>query len=94
MLCDGVVTGVRSLAKHKVAGSTPVTRSEELGRPRVLTTRHHRWQPVMTGRFACGWSSTTIIAADESGTVPAFDTDDVFLAVALAVASTDPVSRG
>jgi len=27
MPCDAVVTGVDRLAKHKVAGSTPVTRS-------------------------------------------------------------------
>ena len=27
---DGLVTGVEALAKHKVAGSTPVTRSQEV----------------------------------------------------------------
>ena len=27
MGCDGVLTGIAALAKHKIAGSTPVTRS-------------------------------------------------------------------
>jgi hypothetical protein len=29
MRCDGVVTGVAAIAKHKVVGSTPITRSRK-----------------------------------------------------------------
>jgi hypothetical protein len=37
MPCDAVVTGVDPLAKHKVAGSTPVTRSFRFRRVRWVT---------------------------------------------------------
>jgi hypothetical protein len=36
---DGLVTGVEALAKHKVAGSTPVTRSRFLGKSRTSEDR-------------------------------------------------------
>jgi hypothetical protein len=47
MLCDAVVHVVRAIAKHKVAGSTPVTRSRFLGKSR---TSEDRSRPMTPGR--------------------------------------------
>src|SRR5262245_59474370 len=41
---DGLVTGVEALAKHKVAGSTPVTRSQQVAQS---------WRTGLGNRFLC-----------------------------------------